>query len=774
MISETTRPDWHQLFSEGPRSKCGSIRFLDDFVKNKSLESEVGFYIYSEKGDYDIKSYKIGQTTKGIYERIKAQRGSGITGKFLIFDWFPSNLANIEKYDQKILKNLQDQGKCIIRKTLDKDIDAIEWAIFHDDNPREIIRDYLNGIENGLNRSHLELTIWQIETLDKLISMLNAGNANKKLVAVLAARFGKTLTYLALFYYLKKRVMVVGTYYLTALNSFKNEVVRYKEFENFEVLDLANHNFQELYNSLVNQGKQILIIASLCGDKVNDNTVRNQNAEFVSQITDKITVIDEADYGAHTENCVPFVDKLGENSSIILTTGTNSERAAKNHKKIDGVVDVTYLDMQMRALSDKIVIENEFIRKCRRALKFERNLVPVYFLRSDWSRYVSFLFDNALELNASFTKSSQDIFKAASFWKGLYRGLLGISSHIDLNCHSIQNWTKGNSESVIQFVSVKSNKQLKDLVKIASPILKEEYDVYSICGDDIVGKEAEKFVKEKIAIANYNGKKVWIIADRMCQRSFSVPEINTVILCYDNGDLGAMIQKISRALTVGDDKKIGYVISLSIDGNRDDKFSSIIMNAAEKVSEKEGISIPESIRKVLKTNPIFSMDENGDPIKLLPDEYAKELFSRSNGIRLAINRDAICVDKLQKELIDMLSNMDICSPSMKQIVDMVKGKTYVPTEKESEGFAKMGKEEKDKLIAFILKNLVNILDNISSMLKYQRMIHHSITLPKLISILNTEKDSSDMVGIDGNQLSQLINSGVLSKGVIETYTEMYK
>jgi hypothetical protein len=769
----TARLTWNELFSEGSKSEKGSIRFLNDFVKDKSLESEVGFYIYSEKGDYDIKSYKIGQTTKGIYERIKAQRGSGITGKFLIFDWFPSNLAIIEKYDQKILKNLQDQGKCIIRKTLDKDIDAVEWAIFHDDNPREIIRDYLNSIENGLNRSHLKLTIWQIETLDKLISMLNSGRANKKIMAELAARFGKTLTYLALFYYLKKKVMVVGTYYLTALNSFKNEVVRYKEFENFEVLDLADRNFQKSYNSLINQGKQILIIASLCGDKVDDNTARNQNAEFVSQITDKITVIDEADYGAHTEKCVPFVDKLGENSSIILTTGTNSERAAKHHK-LDGVINVNYLDMQMRALSDKIVIENGFLRKCRRALKFESNLVPVYFLRSDWSRYVSFLFDNALELNPSFTKSSQDIFKAASFWKGLYRGLLGISSHIDLNCHSIQNWTKGNSESVIQFVSVKSNKQLKDLVKIASPILKDEYDVYSICGDDIHGKEAEKFVKEKIAIANYNGKKVWIIADRMCQRSFSVPEINTVILCYDNGDIGANNQKISRSLTVGDDKKIGYVISLSIDGNRDDKFSPIIMNAAEKVSEKEGISIPESIRKVLKTNPIFHMDENGDRIKLLPDEYAKELFSRSNGIRLAINRDAICVDELQKELIDMLSNMDISSPLMKQIVDMVKGKTYAPTEKESEGFAKMKKEEKDKLMAFILKNLVNILDNISAMLKYQRPIYDSMTLPKLIDILNTEKDSSDMIGIDGNQLSQLLSSGLIHKGVLETYTEMYK
>ena len=759
-----SKPSWDQLFSEAVKSSKNGVYYINEFVKQKAEEDLCGFYQYTNKSEYDKNSYKCGQTEVGATDRVAQQRTASTTEDFLIVGWIPSPLALNKSEDQKILRELHNQEKCVLRTVLDEDLTAKEWAVFKDNNPEEVIQDYLSKLENGLIKKDLELTIWQIEALDRLITFLDEDK--QKIIAELAARFGKTLAYLALLNYIDQQVMIIGSYYLTALTSFKKEVALYKDFANFEILDLDDVNFQQSFDTYLKKGKKIVIIASLCGDKERNETVRNQNAGFVSKLSNKITVIDEADYGAHTHNCAPFVDKIGKGSPIILTTGTNSERAANNHK-IDASFKVTYLDMKMKALSNNMVLKNHILKQCKRAVKFENNLVNVEFYRFDWSRFVPMLIGKNEDLNPSFSKCSVDVLKNTAFWTGLYQTMLGISSDIDLNDYSLSNCLRGNSESIIQFVSM-SNAQLKKLEKVANSVLGQFYDVYAICGDDIEGKDAEQFVKDKIIVAKQNNKKVWIIASQMCQRSFSVADINVVLLSYDNGDLGATMQKISRALTNGNREKTGYIISLSIDGNRDDKIAPMIMDAAEQVAEHEGISLPDALRKVMKTFPIFQMDEDGYPVKLLPDEYAKELFSTSKGIRLAVNKESIYLTDLDSEAFDILSQLDVPSATIKQIREFVKGKTYQPREQIKE----LTKKEKDELHSFILKNIVNILDNLAVTLHYQKMIRDRITYSDLIHILNNEKDSSTMVGVNGNQFSTLVECGYIQKGILETFVEL--
>ena len=759
-----SKPSWDQLFSEAVKSSKNGVYYINEFVKQKAEEDLCGFYQYTNKSEYDKNSYKCGQTEVGATDRVAQQRTASTTEDFLIVGWIPSPLALNKSEDQKILRELHNQEKCVLRTVLDEDLTAKEWAVFKDNNPEEIIQDYLSKLENGLIKKDLELTIWQIEALDRLITFLDEDK--QKIIAELAARFGKTLAYLALLNYIDRQVMIIGSYYLTALTSFKKEISLYKDFNNFATLDLDDVNFQQSFDTYLKQGKKIVIIASLCGDKERNETVRNQNAEFVSKLSNKITVIDEADYGAHTNNCAPFVNKIGKGSPIILTTGTNSERAANNHK-IDASFNVTYLDMKMKALSNNMVLKNHILKQCKRAVKFENNLVNVEFYRFDWSRFVPMLIGKNEDLNPSFSKCSVDVLKNTAFWTGLYQTMLGISSDIDLNDYSLSNCLRGNSESIIQFVSM-SNAQLKKLEKVANSVLGQFYDVYAICGDDIEGKDAEQFVKDKIIVAKQNNKKVWIIASQMCQRSFSVADINVVLLSYDNGDLGATMQKISRALTNGNREKTGYIISLSIDGNRDDKIAPMIMDAAEQVAEHEGISLPDALRKVMKTFPIFQMDEDGYPVKLLPDEYAKELFSTSKGIRLAVNKESIYLTDLDSEAFDILSQLDVPSATIKQIREFVKGKTYQPREQTKE----LTKKEKDEMHSFILKNIVNILDNLAVTLHYQKMIRDRITYSDLIYILNNEKDSSNMVGVNGNQFSTLVDIGFIQKGILETFVEL--
>ena len=759
-----SKPSWSQLFSDAVKSSKSGVYYINEFVKQKADENLCGFYQYTKESEYDKDSYKCGQTEVGAADRVAQQRTASTTEDFLIVGWIPSKLAENKSEDQKILRELHNQEKCVLRTVLDEDLTAKEWAVFKDNNPEEIIQDYLSKLENGLIKKDLELTIWQIEALDRLITFLDEGK--QKIIAELAARFGKTLAYLALLNYIDRQVMIVGSYYLTALTSFKKEIVLYKDFSNFEILDLDDVNFQQSFDTYLKQGKKIVIIASLCGDKERNETLRNQNAEFVSKLSNKITVIDEADYGAHTDNCAPFVKKIGKGSPIILTTGTNSERAANNHK-IDASFKVTYLDMKMKALSNNIVIKNDILKQCKRAFEFEKNLVDVEFYRFDWSRFVGILAGKNTDFNPAFSKCSENVMKNIAFWTGLYQSLIGVHSDIDFNDYSLFNFLDGKSESVIQFVNM-SNAQLKKLEKVANSVLGQFYDVCAICGDDIEGKDAEQLVKDKIIVAKQNNKKVWIIASQMCQRSFSVADINVVLLSYDNGDLGATMQKISRALTNGNREKTGYIVSLSIDGNRDDKIAPMIMDAAEQVAEHEGISLPDALRKVMKTFPIFQMDEDGYPVALLPDDYAKELFSTSKGIRLSVNKEAIYLTDPGSEAFDILSQLDVPSTTIKQITEFVKGKTYHSREQTKE----LTKKEKDELHSFILKNIVNILDNLAVTLHYQKMIRGNITYSDLIHLLNTEKDSSTMVGVNGSQFSTLVDCGYIQKGILETFVEL--
>lgn len=761
-----TNLDWNQFTFEKVKSGKNGIYYLNQEIADK-CKNLVGFYQYTNKKEFERPNcYKCGQTTVGAVKRISQQVTALATDDFIVIVGFiPSDLAIIKDEDQRILKELHNRGECIRLNVINEDVNTKEWAIFPNDNPEEVILDYLNKVENGLLKEDASLTIWQIEALDRLINLLDEGH--QKIIAELAARFGKTLLYLVLFGYLDRKVMVVGSYYLTALTSFKKEIARYNDFSNFEILDLYDTDFQKSFKSLLKEDKKIVVSASLCGDKEKDETVRNENAEFISKYENKITVIDEADYGAHTKICAPFVDKIGQGAPIILTTGTNSERASNNHNNIDGTVKCTYLDMQMKALSDKIVIKNEFLRKIKRAVDFELTLVKVKFYRFDWSRFVPVLSDQNVHLNPSFAKCSEDVLKNTAFWTGLYQSLIGTSSNIDLNDYSLFNCLNGKSESVIQFVNM-NNTQIKNLEKIAMSILGKFYDVYAICGKDTPGKEVEQFVKDKIIKAKQNGKKVWILASQMCQRSFSVSDINVVLLSYDNGDLGATIQKISRALTNGNHEKTGYIISLSIDGNRDDKIAPMIMDAAEQVAQHEGISLPDALRKVMKTFPIFQMDEDGCPVQLLADDYAKELFSTSKGIRLAVNREAVCISDFNNEAFDILSNINVSSSKIKKLIDFPKGKTFKPGQKNHQ----LTKKQQNDLHSHAHKNLVNILDNLAVTLHYQRMINDRITYSKLIDILDTEKDSGNLVGVNGKQFSILIDHGFIQKGILETYVEL--
>jgi hypothetical protein len=137
------------------------------------------------------------------------------------------------------------------------------------------------------------------------------------IIAELCARFGKTLTYLELFRRLENDVMIIPSYMHSVFTSFENEVIgKYKDetigkwsnFVNFKVIDTRNgDSWIEKYNE--NLGKSKLVVF------VSIQTPEDSFGKFdVIKNTDsnrKFILIDEADFGAHTENSQKIIDYIG-------------------------------------------------------------------------------------------------------------------------------------------------------------------------------------------------------------------------------------------------------------------------------------------------------------------------------------------------------------------------------------------------------------------------------------------------------------------------------
>lgn len=740
--------------------KNGVYAINQDII-DSSENNPVGFYIYTKENSLKDLRYKGGQTINGI-SRIKTQASDDET--ILIVAWIPSDLAKIAKYDQKIHEVLHQQGKCEWLNRIDPtNAPGTEWSRFPNNNPEEL---WLEYIGNNQKRQNLELTVWQLMALDKIISAKK--NNKKKIMAELAARFGKTNLFLSLFDLCEERNMIVCAYYLTALSSFKKEASRWNQFSNYIVLDLAEENFVNKYEeaSKIDTNK-ILILASLCGS----STVE-KNSEFVKSIKNKLVIVDEADYGAHTLNVVPIVNKLGKNGTIILTTGTNSDRAKGIHTDIDFFFKETYFDMLMKKNYDDVSLDNvEILNKYSRSTQFEKFISDVHFYRFDWSKLTTVVNSTNKEFTPSFTKESQNVNKSSAFWTGLYDILIGQSSEMNANDYSLLNVINQSGEqlqSVIQFVSMKKSEMSK-LHKIAKTRLSKSFDVHVVNGDYISGKEAEEKVKDWIRIANNNNKHVWIIASFMCQRSFSIPDINVAVLSYDNGDKGATVQKMSRPLTAGPNKKIGHIVSLSIDGNRDEKIAPIILETANKIADHENIDSVNAIRRVMKTMPIFQMQSDGYLYELEPDTYAQEVFASSNSHRLIVNKDRLFDFNMNDRSYEIILNTNTLKLSgMSAPVYMQKAKTYM--DKKSKNSTKT-KEETEDEYSFLIAKLMSIMDNVDYSAKMLKTLGFDLTYDKYVDMLDNNRNLSDGVGLTGFQLNTLVTEKYINKQLLSLYIE---
>jgi hypothetical protein len=132
--------------------------------------------------------------------------------------------------------------------------------------------------------------------------------------------------------------MVVANYFKSVNTSFAKAITSYFR-DRIRWVNIGDATFESDLREALDGGYKVVIGAAL-----HDKARLTDRINLIKTIKDRFVVVDEADFGSHKEAQFRKVEALREGCPLILTTGTNADRAVAGHK-VDGSMSVTYFDM---------------------------------------------------------------------------------------------------------------------------------------------------------------------------------------------------------------------------------------------------------------------------------------------------------------------------------------------------------------------------------------------------------------------------------------------
>ena len=205
----------------------------------------------------------------------------------------------------------------------------------------EILIDKVNEIlrKERLPRPEVKLSTAQFNDAVTVINEINKGKC--RILAELAARYGKTIWSSAIAVESGIPVVVVSSYVLTSFTSFKNDIRKYKQFQEIEIVDSQKKGYHKKIDQFIEEGKQVMVFLSLC-----NGSGRDERIKYLTHLdVRKLIFVDEADYGAHQKKQFDALKSMvNHNDVLILMTGTNSDRASSDWD-IDFMLSTTYFEL---------------------------------------------------------------------------------------------------------------------------------------------------------------------------------------------------------------------------------------------------------------------------------------------------------------------------------------------------------------------------------------------------------------------------------------------
>ena len=569
------------------------------------------------KGYIEVKT---GDTTQGLDDgltidesgrvRISQQGKSAEAYKKIIVGTFGVS-KTIIKRDYVIHKELKKRG--LRPKALDGQ--GQEWYRIPGKTIKEVNK-YLQDVIDSMGASStkkLKLRKEQERTLIEAVEIYNSTNSDRvDIAANLPPRFGKTTWALTLFNELNKKVLVLPSSWLSTHTSFEDDIKEFRDFSDIVCIDSKNDNYSKQIKKALSENKRVAVYVSLFAkDKKQFNSIKN-----ISN-SDKFVCVDEGDFGSWTKNKRFILDHLVSKKNtgkfcVVTMSGTQLARMVTGSKKLDGIVQSTYMALEQT--------ENKIVRR-----------VGVKLQLSNTDKYVKELTENDY---FSYNKAMADPNKSKNFWSLFVKGITGNTENPAYKNLNLSVMMDSQFDCGMMFVSGK-NENIEDLRQVIVKAI-PEWTIIVVNGDHTSNKKAKDDVREKIEWSKKENKEgVLILANTMGSRSFSIPEIQSTIIAYDKGSIDPTVQKVSRCLTPGkmlngEVKEQGYIVTCSMDSNRDQTLTKLLIEEAAIQSDISEQSLPKITKQLLNNVSILTTDEYGNKVELTHDELIEEMSSSDN------------------------------------------------------------------------------------------------------------------------------------------------
>jgi hypothetical protein len=366
----------------------------------------------------------------------------------------------------------------------------------------------------------------------------------------------------------------------------------------------------------------------------------------------------------------------------------------------------------------------------------------------------------------SWTKFAAHPIKAKGFLINMLQAVLqgrGGDDSLNVDLQTRRNPKKEGCKVAMMWMS---GGMTNDALGVTAIIASEALDgfvIQPIYGEEMTNGTAEAKCKEVIEKAVKSNKNVLFISSKMAARSFSIPEITELYLAYDTGDNGATIQKISRTLTPHKVGKVGRVVSLSFDPNRDDKFDAMMIETAQNYKKNHGIKdLKQALRDVLRTVDIFKCQQDG-AVKIEIDEYLEQALSRKS-IDRVIGKIAP-INELTAEEVAALAggNVDVFRAARKKAA--AHGKTRLNVVKKKSGVNKTHASEKELKLA--REMIVTISQNID-IIKF----YGGSTIEEAFALMDADgqsiqDDVTEQFGVPYTMVKELVLTNFINRDLLD-------
>lgn len=345
--------------------------------------------------------------------------------------------------------------------------------------------------------------------------------------------------------------------------------------------------------------------------------------KMLSSVDSKLTknhkvvlVTDEADRGSHTDNSIKVLNHIKNDFNLlkqVVMSGTGIYKADKIFKDIPAkkiYTDVvTYTDLLAHYANNK----------------------KSFIVKRNW-----------IDINLSMEKEEDKLNIVQSFADPDKHEYI-----IDWIDNIITSQRYGSySKAIMIFCNTKNNVHLKMFYDNFSKTFRKKYETLLINSSTTSNKKAQKDTLSKLSTMTKNkstkNKQLVIFSRQMADRSYSIPDINKVIVLKDGQLSTADYQRFSRALTWEEGKEKADLIRIS--------FESLTLSAdifLEETPSLEDMSkdqITESASTFWNYNTFasYNVDEEshlraiygGEPL----DMYVDRVMKRTENVKRIVGR----------------------------------------------------------------------------------------------------------------------------------------